>query len=146
MFRNFVFLSCPGSALIWFVLHRDLRHWNVDILHVLNTVHFSSAFECEFRSPQAHHTPIAAMPPHTNSGNQRLDALTAAADSFGSMLELAWKGTKPLAMPDGTERRFLLDGDTVVMRAAAEKDGVRVGFGEVCRMPRLWPDVWVLPS
>lgn len=32
------------------------------------------------------------------------------------MLELAWRGTKPLKMPDGTERRFILDGDTVVMR------------------------------
>lgn len=53
------------------------------------------------------------------------------ADSYGSMLELAWKGTKPLVMSDGSERKFLKDGDTVIMRAYAEKDGVRVGFGEV---------------
>jgi fumarylacetoacetase len=52
-------------------------------------------------------------------------------DSYGSMLEISWKGTKPVAMPDGTERRFIQDGDTVVMRGHAEKDGVRVGFGEV---------------
>ncbi len=52
-------------------------------------------------------------------------------DSYGSMLELSWKGTKPLPMPDGTERKFLLDGDTVIMRGYAEKDGVRIGFGEV---------------
>jgi fumarylacetoacetase len=50
--------------------------------------------------------------------------------SFGSMLELSWNGQKPLRMPDGTTRRFLEDGDTVIMRAAAEKDGVRIGFGE----------------
>ncbi len=52
-------------------------------------------------------------------------------DAYGSMLELAWKGTKPIAMPDGTERKFIHDGDTVIMRGYAERDGVRVGFGEV---------------
>ena len=50
-------------------------------------------------------------------------------DSFGSMLELAWMGTKPVKMKDGTERKFILDGDTVTMRAYAEKDGKRLGFG-----------------
>lgn len=52
-------------------------------------------------------------------------------DSYGSMLELAWKGTKPLKMSDGSERKFLKDGDTVYMRGYAEKEGVRVGFGEL---------------
>ncbi|PJJ60203.1 fumarylacetoacetase [Hymenobacter chitinivorans] len=52
-------------------------------------------------------------------------------DSFGSMLELAWKGTKPLPLTDGSERKFIQDGDTVTMRGFAEKDGVRIGFGEV---------------
>lgn len=52
-------------------------------------------------------------------------------DSYGSMLELAWKGTKPLKMKDGTERKFIQDGDTVIMRGHCEKDGVRIGFGEV---------------
>ena len=52
-------------------------------------------------------------------------------DSYGSMLELAWKGTKPIQMPDGTERKFILDGDTVTMRGYCENDKVRIGFGEV---------------
>ena len=52
-------------------------------------------------------------------------------DSYGSMLEISWRGSKPVAMPDGTERKFILDGDTVVMKAYCEKDGKRVGFGEV---------------
>ena len=52
-------------------------------------------------------------------------------EAYGSMLELAWMGTKPIAMPDGTERKFIHDGDTVIMRGYAEKDGVRIGFGEV---------------
>ncbi len=52
-------------------------------------------------------------------------------DSFGSMLELAWAGTKPVAMKDGSTRVFINDNDTVIMRGHAQKDGVRVGFGEV---------------
>ena len=50
---------------------------------------------------------------------------------FGSMLEISWKGTKPVKMPDGSERKFIQDGDTVIMRGHGEKDGVRIGFGEV---------------
>ncbi|RMG79902.1 MAG: fumarylacetoacetase [Bacteroidetes bacterium] len=50
-------------------------------------------------------------------------------DSFGSMLELTWRGTKPIDMPDGTQRKFIQDGDTVTMRGWCEKEGVRIGFG-----------------
>ncbi len=50
--------------------------------------------------------------------------------SYGSMLELSWKGTKPLQLPDGSERKFINDNDTVIMRGFGEKDGIRVGFGE----------------
>lgn len=51
--------------------------------------------------------------------------------SYGSLLELTWRGTKPLKLGDGGERRFLEDGDTVVIRGHAERDGLRIGFGEV---------------
>jgi fumarylacetoacetase len=50
--------------------------------------------------------------------------------SYGSMLEISWKGTKPVNMKDGSTRTFIQDGDTVTLRGHAEKDGVRVGFGE----------------
>lgn len=52
-------------------------------------------------------------------------------DSYGSMLEISWRGSKPVKMNDGSERKFIQDHDFVVMRGYAEKDGVRVGFGEV---------------
>ena len=51
--------------------------------------------------------------------------------SYGSMLELAWNGTKPITLSEGTKRSFIEDQDIVVMRAYAEKNGVRIGFGEV---------------
>ncbi len=52
-------------------------------------------------------------------------------DSFGSMLELAWSGTKPIDMPDGSTRTFIQDGDVVSMTGWAQKGDIRVGFGEV---------------
>jgi fumarylacetoacetase len=54
-----------------------------------------------------------------------------AEDSYGSFLELTWRGTKPLALASGEERRFLEDGDRVVLRGVAEQDGRRVALGEV---------------
>lgn len=52
-------------------------------------------------------------------------------ESYGSMLELSWRGTKPVPMPDGSERKFIKDGDTVILRGWGEANGVRIGFG-VC--------------
>ena len=52
-------------------------------------------------------------------------------DSYGSMLELAWRGTKPITLNDGSERKFILDNDTVIMRGHCEANGIRIGFGEV---------------
>jgi fumarylacetoacetase len=51
-------------------------------------------------------------------------------DSYGSLLELTWRGTKPIQLPDGSERTFLQDGDTVTLRGWCERDGLRIGFGE----------------
>tara|TARA_R110002050_G_scaffold109799_1_gene221428 strand:- start:168163 stop:169449 length:1287 start_codon:yes stop_codon:yes gene_type:complete len=52
-------------------------------------------------------------------------------DSYGSMLEISWKGTKPVTMKDGTERRFIQDNDTVIMRGHCTNGTTRIGFGEV---------------
>ena len=51
--------------------------------------------------------------------------------SFGSMMELTWRGQNPLQLKDGQERKFIEDHDTIIMRGFGEKNGVRVGFGEV---------------
>lgn len=53
------------------------------------------------------------------------------SSSLGCMLELTWRGQNPIQLSDGTERKFLEDSDTVIMRGYAEKDGFRIGFGEV---------------
>jgi fumarylacetoacetase len=55
----------------------------------------------------------------------------ATRESFGSMLEIAWKGTQPIFLSDGTTRTFLHDGDTIVMKGFAQNDNFRVGFGSL---------------
>ena len=51
----------------------------------------------------------------------------------GCLLELTWRGTEPLRLPTGEERKFLQDGDEIIMRAECTREGFRrIGFGE-CR-------------
>jgi fumarylacetoacetase len=54
-----------------------------------------------------------------------------ARDSLGSLLELTWKGTRPLSLPGGETRTFLQDEDRVTMTGWCQGAGYRVGFGEV---------------
>ena len=78
----------------------------------------------------AHHTitgcnlrPGDLLASGTISGNE--------PSSYGSMLELSWRGTKPLQMPSGEERKFLQDGDMLSLSGWAQGDGYRIGFGDV---------------
>jgi fumarylacetoacetase len=76
---------------------------------------------------------------HSSSGcNMRPGDLLASGtisgptnDSYGSMLELAWRGTRPVELPNGESRSFLEDGDRVTMTGWCQGEGHRVGFGEV---------------
>ena len=78
----------------------------------------------------AHHTINGC---NVRAGDMMASGTISGAEEgqYGSMLEISWKGTKPVPMPDGSERKFIADYDTVIMRGYSEKDGVRVGFGEV---------------
>ncbi|RLD29417.1 MAG: fumarylacetoacetase [Bacteroidetes bacterium] len=78
----------------------------------------------------AHHTSNGCP---VNSGDMMGSGTISGTtpDSYGSMLELTWRGEKPIKMKDGTERKFINDNDTVIMRGYCEKDGTRIGFGEV---------------
>lgn len=52
-------------------------------------------------------------------------------ESYGSMLEICWKGSKPLSLPDGSSRTFLQDGDTIIFKGYAENTNFRIGFGNL---------------
>ena len=97
-------------------------------------------------------TPAQLLAHHTSNGcNLQPGDLLAtgtisgpAKESRGCMLELTWRGAEPLALPGGETRKFLEDGDEVIMRGYCERDGaVRIGFGEcrgvVVRNPPLSP-------
>jgi fumarylacetoacetase len=77
----------------------------------------------------AHHTVNGC---NVNIGDMMASGTISGPEphEFGSMLEIAWKGTKPVQMPDGTERKFLNDHDFCIIRGHAEKDGIRIGFGD----------------
>ena len=51
-------------------------------------------------------------------------------DSRGCLLERTWRGENPVPLPDGSERKFLQDGDDVIIRGWCRRDEVRIGFGE----------------
>ncbi|CAF1031529.1 unnamed protein product [Rotaria sordida] len=51
-------------------------------------------------------------------------------DSYGSMLELSWRGSKPLQLDENLTRKFLEDGDTVTMTGFYQGDGFKIGFGQ----------------
>ena len=77
----------------------------------------------------AHHTVNGC---NVNVGDMMASGTISGAEqsSFGSMLELSWKGTKPIKLEDGSERKFIQDHDTVIIRGYGKKNGVRIGFGE----------------
>ena len=86
-------------------------------------------------------TPAQLLAHHTSNGcnlesGDLLGSGTVsgeAKDARGCLLELTWRGADPIQLPSGETRRFLEDGDEVIMRGACERDGfARIGFGE-CR-------------
>jgi fumarylacetoacetase len=86
-------------------------------------------------------TPAQFVAHHTSNGcNLRPGDLLASGtvsgpgeNERGCLLELAWRGSKPLKLPSSEERRFLADNDEVIFRGWCERKGfVRIGFGE-CR-------------
>jgi len=78
----------------------------------------------------AHHTINGCI---VNSGDMMGSGTISGptTDSYGSMLELSWQGTKPVPLKNGQTRKFIEDNDTVILTGYCEKNGVHIGFGEV---------------
>jgi fumarylacetoacetase len=77
----------------------------------------------------AHHTITGC---NVQPGDLMASGTISAPDEggYGSMLELTWRGSKPIRLTNGEERRFIEDGDSVTMTGWCQGDGYRVGFGE----------------
>jgi fumarylacetoacetase len=80
----------------------------------------------------AHHASAGCnLQPGDLIGSGTISAPTP--DGLGSLLELSRGGREPIALPSGETRRFLEDGDEVIMRAHCRREGfATIGFGE-CR-------------
>ncbi|HVE43270.1 MAG TPA: fumarylacetoacetase [Planctomycetota bacterium] len=96
---------------------------------------------CRSNARDLYWTPAQLLAHHTSNGcNLRPGDLLGSGtvsgeskDARGCLLERTWRGTEPLALPGGETRRFLEDGDEVILRGFCEKPGlVRIGLGE-CR-------------
>ncbi len=121
------YLQAEGDAAYDVALEVDLQTPSMSAPHTVcrsNTEHLYWTM----RQQLAHHT--------VNGCNVRPGDLMAsgtisgpAEDSYGSMLELSWRGEEPVSLPGDETRSFLEDGDRVIMRAYAEGDGYRIGFG-----------------
>jgi fumarylacetoacetase len=78
----------------------------------------------------AHHTSNGCR---VNSGDMMGSGTISGPteDSYGSMLELTWGGKNPIKLKDNSERKFINDNDTVIMKGYCQNSLLRIGFGEV---------------
>jgi fumarylacetoacetase len=122
-----------------YLQHSGDRHFDIALEAAISTPDGRESTICRSNFKHLYWSMAQQLAHHTVNGcNVRCGDVMASGtisgdtpDSYGSLLELTWKGTRPLTMHDGTERKFLQDGDTLVMRGHCAKDGVRIGFGEV---------------
>eukprot|EP00937_MAST-01D_sp_MAST-1D-sp2_P002775 g2775.t1 len=96
--------------------------------HTVSKSNFANLY-WNVRQQLVHHTVTGCdMHPGDLLGSGTISGQTP--DAFGSMLELCWKGTKEVPLGDEATRKFLKNGDNVIMRGHCQGDGYRVGFGE----------------
>jgi len=123
------YLRSIGDATYDIQLEVTLQGHGMNCAHCISRSNFKHLY-WSLAQQVAHHT--------VNGCNLRAGDLLASgtisgpsADSYGSMLELAWKGTRPIVFPNAETRSYLQDGDQITMTGWCQGKGYRVGFGEV---------------
>jgi fumarylacetoacetase len=115
------------------------HHFDIDLSVTLATGNGASATVCRTNARTLYWSMAQQLAHHTSNGcNVRVGDLMASGTisgsekgSFGCLLEASRGGKEPLTISDGVTRTFLEDGDSVMMTGRAEREGVRIGFGEV---------------
>ena len=121
-----------------YLQYEGMKNYNVNLQVAIQPEDKEETVVCDSNFKYMYWNMTQQLAHHTVNGcNMRVGDLLASGtisgptpDSYGSMLEISWRGSKPVKMNDGSERKFINDGDTVIMRGWCEKDGVRIGFGE----------------
>jgi fumarylacetoacetase len=120
-----------------YLRQKPLQNLDIQLEVYLRTPDGSETLICQSNTKYLYWTMEQQLAHHTingcpvNIGDLMASGTISGPEphQFGSMLELTWKGTKPLQLNNGEERKFLQDGDTIIIKGFAEKDNIRVGFG-----------------
>jgi len=120
-----------------YLRQKPLQNLDIQLEVYLRTPDGSETLICQSNTKYLYWTMEQQLAHHTingcpvNIGDLMASGTISGPEphQFGSMLELTWKGTKPLRLTNGEERKFLQDGDTIIIKGFAEKDNIRVGFG-----------------
>jgi len=124
------YLQDPSYGSYDIQLEVTLQSEAMDEAHTISRSNFRHLY-WSIRQQLVHHAVTGCdMRPGDLLGSGTISG--GSEGSYGSMLELAWMGTKPIALPDGEQRTSIQDGDTVGMTAVCERDDLpwKVGFGD----------------
>jgi fumarylacetoacetase len=134
-------LKVPGPIqepkVLPYLEYQGNKSYDIQLEVSIKPENTSEKLVCHSNFKYMYWTMVQQLAHHSINGcNMNIGDLCASGtisgptpDSYGSMLEISWRGTKPISMPDGSERKFINDNDTVIIRGWGEKNGIRIGFG-----------------
>lgn len=125
-------------AVLPYLMYEGKKNFDLELEVIIRPQAGEAAVVCRSNYKYMYWNMCQQLAHHTVNGcNIRVGDLYASGtisgpeqDSFGSMLELSWKGTREVPLKDGQTRKFIQDGDTVILRGHGTRKGVRIGFGE----------------
>ncbi|RDC63772.1 fumarylacetoacetase [Adhaeribacter pallidiroseus] len=131
--------SLQTPAVLPYLEYTGNKHLDINLKVYLQTSPEPSALISQTNTQYLYWTMNQLLAHQTSNGcNIEVGDLYASGtisgsepDSYGSLLELTWNGSKPILLPNGTIRTYLEDGDTLIFKGYAEHNSVRVGFGEL---------------
>ncbi len=126
-------------AVLPYLEYEGQWHYDINLEVEIKTETNSSTVVCKSNYKHMYWNMVQQLAHHTvngcniNAGDVMASGTISGPEptSFGSMLEISWRGEKPVTLNDGTTRKFINDGDTVVMKGFSQKDGIKIGFGAV---------------
>lgn len=116
-----------------------LRNFDIDLTVSIQNQHSEETEICRTNFKEMYWNVAQQIAHHTvngcnlNTGDVLASGTISGSEigTFGSLLELTANGKNELTLQDDSKRTFLEDNDTVIIRGYSEKNGIRVGFGEV---------------